>query len=170
MRTKTSANQHKIGTYCINYDRLLCQAMFPFRPENTHKGSSFGHQANLNLLYWSKEGKEILVFSSFIGDKCRTSERIPCCFCPKWISVLFCAREKLVESEKIKNIIKSRNSHVLAQASFLDFVPFFSLVVLFQRQLFPSMTSQAGAWLLVERILTVQLKNIQLKELTIFTS
>lgn len=35
---------------------------FLSRPENTHKGSSSGHQANLNLLYWSKEGKAIQVF------------------------------------------------------------------------------------------------------------
>jgi len=32
-----------------------------YRPENTHKGSSFGHQANLNLLYWSKEEATVAV-------------------------------------------------------------------------------------------------------------
>ena len=31
--------------------RLFC------RPENTHKGALFAHHKDLNLLYWSDEGK-----------------------------------------------------------------------------------------------------------------
>ena len=28
-----------------------------YRPENTHKGASAGDQSDLNLLYWSSEGR-----------------------------------------------------------------------------------------------------------------
>ena len=31
-----------------------------FRPENTHKGITASYQLDLNLLYWSEEGKMIL--------------------------------------------------------------------------------------------------------------
>ena len=72
--------------------------------------------------------------------------------------------------KRFRTLLKVETVMFWLRQAFLISFPFFSLVVLFQRQLFPSMTSQAGAWLLVERILTVQLKNIQLKELTIFIS
>lgn len=30
---------------------------FSNRPENTHKGVTGGYQADLNMVYWSKEGR-----------------------------------------------------------------------------------------------------------------
>lgn len=54
------------GKLSKDLDIMLTVGKF-YRPENTHKGSSFAYQADLNLLYWSKE-EATVPFDAVLGS------------------------------------------------------------------------------------------------------
>ncbi|XP_067015919.1 DNA (cytosine-5)-methyltransferase 1-like [Acropora muricata] len=54
------------GKLIKDLDIMLTVGKF-YRPENTHKGSSFAYQADLNLLYWSKE-EATVPFDAVLGS------------------------------------------------------------------------------------------------------
>lgn len=58
----TKANSGKLAE---DVDIKMTVSKF-YRPENTHRGCTFAYQADLNLLYWSKE-EATVSFDSVVG-------------------------------------------------------------------------------------------------------
>lgn len=59
------SNEETCDPYCIGFvnsiikgrsGEVLLRLNKLYRPENTHRGQSYGQQLDLNLLFWSEEG------------------------------------------------------------------------------------------------------------------